>query len=138
MQLQQQCCSCRSSTTSNQFRIANYIYVPSLVTTNESLLISFNLLPFHVLYHKDLLQLQLQHNYCSCSSGTFLSLFRISNYSMVQNLVKKFHKNYNIKGGQFEISHSKTKSLIKRIKRVNPWYSKINNIQNMKKNKNWK
>ena len=79
MQLQQQYCSCSSTTILNQF--TKYICIPSLVIENKSFSISLDLLPFQALYLEKVLQLQQQ--YCSCSSSTFLNQFRISNYPYI-------------------------------------------------------
>ena len=84
-------CSCRSTIILNKFRkISNYICIPSLVTINILLFILFNLLPSRVLYQKDLLQLQQQ--YCSCSSSDLFNQFKTSNYPVVpRELKKSFH-----------------------------------------------
>ena len=68
LQLQQQCCSCSSSTLMNKFRMSNYPCVPSLVIIDELFPELFNLLPLPALYLEKLLQLQQQC--CSCSTST--------------------------------------------------------------------
>ena len=60
LQLQQQCCSCSSSTLMNKFRMSNYPCVPSLVIINELFPELFNLLPLPALYLEKVLQLQQQ------------------------------------------------------------------------------
>ena len=90
LQLQQQYYSCSSSTLLNQFRISNYPCVLSLVIINELLPELFNLLPFSASFLEKVLQLQQQ--WCSCSSGTFLNQFKISNYPCIPNLVTKYHR----------------------------------------------
>ena len=73
-----------------QFRMSNYLCVLSLVIINELLPELFNLLPFSASFLEKVLQLQQQ--YCSCSSGTFLNQFKISNYPCIPNLVTKYHQ----------------------------------------------
>ena len=74
LQLQQQCCSCSSSTLLNQFRLSNYLCVLCLVIINELLPELFKLLHFLALCLDKVLQ--LQQWYCSCSRSTLLNQFR--------------------------------------------------------------
>ena len=73
----QQCCSCRSSTISNQFMISNYICVPNLVIMNELLSVSFDFL-FGL------------YNWKKCCSN-LLNQFITSNYPLELNLAVKFY-----------------------------------------------